>query len=413
MKKPLIVTFFIIFIFLSAALTAAAEETVIRSIQFTGLKRTRESTAFQIIRPVDRGTPFTPETEEFLIQKLREAEIFNPEITVNTEIDGNLADIEIILKDRWTLIPIPVFSIDQNGEWRAGVLAIESNILGFNKTLGLGFFFGSEGWSFLNFYADDAFLGSRFELTSSINLGLNETTDQQADESVLRSWKSDEIRLGLGLAYPLTEELSLSGGWGYDRSIARKSTIPDLNSTGVSTGLKWEKIYYDIPYEYGLMARADYGWNLGISDTENYQKLTSSVKWGIRPFGRQLLQLRAEAGMMEKAPVQNQFRLGGKPGTLTLPGGKIGADEYASAFLAWNTPLWTFNAGTISARAFYEGGYFASNLIERELYHGPGGGLEFFINDLAIPAIQMTIAWNLETGIWQFTAGVGMGGNPD
>ena len=385
----------------------------ISSIRFSGLKRTKEKTALRIIHPVEPGSPFNAETEELLIQKLRETGIFNPEITIETSVKEGLADIEIFVRDRWTLIPVPIFSIDQTGDWRAGILGIESNLLGWNKTVGLGFFFGSKGWSFLNFYSDSSFFGSDLEFTSSINLGLNETVDEDSDENLLRTYESDEIRFGLLLSYPLTEGLSVSAGWGYDRSTTRNSPVPDLNSTGLAAGIEWEEIYYDIPYEYGLSARAGYGWNLGLGETENYQRVTSRISWGLKPFGRQLLQLRADAGWIDRAPVQNQFRLGGRPGTLTLPMGKIGAEDYASASLIWNTPLWSFRGGTLSARAFYEGGYYSSDLIDPVLFHGPGAGLELYINNLAIPAIQMNIAWNLETGVYQFSAGVGMGGNPD
>lgn len=396
-----------------------AQEVIIKEINFIGLKRTKQKTALQIVRPVEIGAVYNEETEAVIIQELREEGIFNPEITTSTEIKGQDAYITVNVKDRWTLIPIPIFSFSKNGTWRMGVLGIEGNLLGYNKTLGLGFFFGSEGWSLLSFYSDNIFLGTDMTFSSSVNLGLNETTDENVEEETIRSYQADEIRLGMALEYPFTEELSLEGGWGYDRSVLREESsittgLEDLNSTGLSGTLKWKDIYYDIPYEYGLLAKFRYRWNWGLQETQNYQKITGTLKWGINPAWKHLLLLQANTGYSVNLPAQTQFRLGGRPGSLILPMGRIAANEYATSTAVYNAPLWYFPGGTLSLKAFYEGGYYKSDLVDQTLFHGPGTGIEIFINDLAIPALQFNIAWNLETGRYQFTAGVGMGGGaPD
>ncbi|MBF9015443.1 MULTISPECIES: BamA/TamA family outer membrane protein [unclassified Oceanispirochaeta] len=396
-----------------------AEEIVIREINFVGLKRTKEKTALQIVRPVEIGDLYSKESESIIIQELREAGIFNPEITTEVTFDGQEAIITVNLKDRWTLIPIPIFSFSQNGAWRVGVLGIEGNLLGYNKTLGLGFFYGSEGWSLLSFYSDSIFLGTDMTFSSSVNLGLNETTDENVNEETIRSYQSDEIRLGVSLEYPFTEELSFTTGWAYDRSVLRDESavatgLDNLNSTGLSGVLKWKDIYYDIPYEYGLLASINYGWNWGLQETENYQKIIGKFKWGLNPAWKHLFLITADTGFSQNLPVQSQFRLGGAPGSLVLPMGRIAAEEYAKASAVYNIPLWYFPGGTLSMKAFYEAGYYKSDLINQTLFHGPGTGIEIFINNLAIPALQFNIAWNLETGRYQFTAGVGMGGGaPD
>ncbi|MDC7233010.1 MAG: hypothetical protein PQJ58_07245 [Spirochaetales bacterium] len=407
----------VLFAFLSFGI--GAQEIVITEINFPDLKRTRQNTALQIVRPVEVGDIYTEESEEIIIQELREAGIFNPEITTSTQISNNEAVITVNVRDRWTLIPIPIFSFSQNGAWRVGVLGIEGNLLGYYKTLGLGFFFGSEGWSLLSFYSDSIFLGTDMTFSSFANLGLNETTDENVYEETLRSYQSDEIRLGVSLEYPFTEEFSITGGWEYDRSVLREDSaaatgLDDLNSTGVTGALKWMDIYYDIPYEYGLMSKVTYGWNWGLAGTENYQSVKGRVKWGLNPAWKHLFLLTADAGYSQNLPAQSQFRLGGAPGSLVLPMGRIAADEYAAASAVYNIPLWYFPGGTLSMKAFYEGGYYSSDLVDNTLFHGPGTGLEVFINNLAIPALQFNIAWNLETGRYQFTAGVGMGGGaPD
>ncbi len=406
-------------LFLLFAAQSAVSEEIIREIHFIGLKRTRESTALQIIRPVEPGQVFDETTEKTIIQELREAGIFNPEITVESRVTGSDVIIDVYLRDKWTLIPIPIFSFSQNGSWRAGALAIEGNLLGFYKTLGLGLFFGSEGWSLLSFYSDNIFLDTDLKFTASVNLGLNEVVDENVAEETVREYQTDEAGLGFSLEYPFTEKFSLTAGWDYDRSALRPGStvmmnIPDLNSTGLTARAAWKDLYYDIPYEYGLLTTASYTWNWGLDGTAGYPEVRGRVNWGIRPAWDHLLLFTARGGWSSSLPVQKQFRLGGFPGTMNLPMDRIAADEYASAAAVYNVPVWHFPGGTLSVKGFYEAGYLQSDLIDRTLFHGPGGGIEIFINNLAIPAIQMNIGWNLETGRYQFSAGIGAGGgNPN
>ena len=394
--------------------TAFASEIIIKDIQFEGLKRTKDHIALLIVRPVEIGDPFTDETEETIIQELREAGIFNPEIEVTTEIIDNEATINVVLRDRWTLIPVPLFSFSNSGSWRVGLLAIEGNFLGYYKTLGLGFFYGSEGWSLISFYNDQIFLGTDMKFTAGFGAGFNEVTDENVYEEVLQKYLSDDLGFSLALEYPFTEKFSLAGDLGYNRSILREESalltgIPDLNTFGVGGEIKWKNIYYDIPYEKGFLSKASYGWNWGFDETENFSTIEGNIVWSVTPWWKHLIVLEALGGWGD-LPAQAEFRLGGFPGSRILPSNKIAADQYVTSAFTYNVPVWFFPGGTLSTKVFYEAGYYSSDLVNPTLFHGPGLGLDIFINNLAIPAVQFNFGWNLDTGLFQFSAGVGSGG---
>lgn len=397
--------------------SAFSQDIVIKDIQFEGLKRTRINTVLQIVRPVEIGGLFTSETEEIIIQELRETKIFNPEISVVTEIIDDEAFITVELKDRWTLIPVPLFSFANNGNWRVGVLAIESNFLGFYKTLGLGFFYGSEGWSVLSFYNDNIFLGTDMKFTAGFSAGVNEVTDLNVNEQVLREYQSDDLAFSLKLEYPFTEEFSLAGGWEYDQADLRDGNalsagVPDLYTTGILGEVKWQDIYYDIPYEKGLLARASYGWNWGFNGTENFSTVKGKLKWSFSPWLKHLISLEADGGW-GTMPIQKQFRLGGTPVTRILPSSNIAAEEFVSGAFTYDIPVWFFRGGTLSTKAFYELGYYDSDQVNPTLFHGPGFGIDVYIDNLSIPALEFNFGWNLETGLFQFSVGVGNGGGGD
>ncbi|QEN09266.1 hypothetical protein EXM22_15240 [Oceanispirochaeta crateris] len=408
----LLITTLVLFI---ATTAHASEEILIQDIQFHGLVRTNEKTAQKIILPVSKGEAFTEVTEELIIQELRKAGIFNPEIRVESEIIGKVAFIDIFVKDRWTLIPIPIFSFSNDGSWNVGVLGIESNLLGRYKTLGLGFFYGSDGWSLLNIYSDPNFLGSDIRFTTGLSLGLDKTEDQTPEEETIRDYSADKTKISLGMSVPVSESFSFGGKWSFNRSIHLENNsgaapVDDFSSTGIQGSLKWEQLYYDIPFEYGFLASSGLGWNWGLDDTKDYPQIEGKVKWALNPFYKHQLALIAHSAWSRDLPPQEQFRLGGRPGSLVLPMGKIAAQEYWSSSASYSIPAWSFKGGTLALKGFYDMGAYKSDLEETNFFHGPGMGIELFINDLAIPAIQMNIAWNLETGLYQFSAGVGMGG---
>jgi len=397
-------------LFQSFNLFSQEQNILIKEISLSGLRRTRDDVLLQIIEPVKVGEIYTDETKDIIIQKLRETGIFVPDIEISTDIKGSEATINILVKDKWTFIPIPIFSISKGESWNAGVLTIENNLFGYYKTLGLGFFFGSEGWTLLSFYVDPDFLKSDFAFTASLAAGFDEVTDLRADETISREYMTDKLSINLGLDYPITGSFSLGGAIEYDLSLTRDespSILPDINSIGISSTFKWKDVFYDIPYEKGLTAQLSASANWDFTSQVFYPVISSDIQWSFTPWFKHLISLKAMGGWGQM-PVQKQFRLGGLDGSRVLPMDKVATDEYVTSAIIYNVPLWIFKAGTISSKVFYEAGNFKSDLIERTLFHGPGVGLEFFINNLAIPAVGLNLGWNLDTGEMQFSAGIGM-----
>lgn len=384
---------------------------IIREIRFHGLKRTARRTALRIVRPVREGGVFTEDSEELIIQELRETGIFNPEIRVESHFEESGVYIDVFVKDKWTLIPIPFFAFSKDGSWSGGLMGIESNLLGLNKTLGLGVFFGSFGWSGVGFYRDPLFLGSDMTLGLSAKAGINDEDTLNPEEDVIREYRENILRLGMGLTYPFSERLSATGEGRYTYSdilSGEEEGLEDIQALGFRTRIRWKDLYYDIPYQYGLFAEAEDQINGGLNGTKPFYTITGESFIAFNPVMRHQLKFALKGAWSYDLPVQEQFPLGGAHGSFTLPG-DLRAEHYALGFVSYSLPLLSFPWGTLTARVLYEAGFYESDLIEEEFYQGPGTGVEVYLNDLAVPAFIFTFGWNLETGNYQFTAGVGVG----
>ena len=292
-------------------------ENRINSIVIQGNVRTKEDVVRRILLPIEEGTIYTDRTKDEIIQKLRSTGIFNPEIEVVSKTHNGKTEILITLKDKWTLIPIPIVSIADQDSWRAGALVIEGNLLGYYKTLGLGFFYGSGGYSFLSFFSSPLFLYTDMTLTAGFSAGFDETEDLTVQEDILREYQADTLSGSLGVEYPLMETLFFTGGWEYDRSSLRKESreltgIPDMELTAFSGELKWKDFYYDIPYETGLLMKGIYTWNLGMGEAGNFPLIEGKIRGAHTLWQGHLIRLDGQYGSGE-LPVQKEFRLGGLP----------------------------------------------------------------------------------------------------
>jgi outer membrane protein assembly factor BamA len=334
-----------------------SDQIIIREISISGLKRTKEGVVYKILEPIKIGNSYSDNTEETIIQELRETGIFNPEISVHTEIINNEAYISIEVHDRWTLLPIPFFSISDNSSWYAGMVAYENNLLGYYKTMALFFQYGSGGWTFVGSYNDPLLFNSDLQLTSGLALGLNEVEAVDIYGETIREYDADAIGAYMILEYPFADKLSLSGTLKYDKSSIREesttdSFVSDMNTLEIKGTLNWVDIYYDIPYEKGLNISVSPSWDFGFDNTDNFPALEGNISFAFSPWYNHLIDFYMTGGVGD-LPVQKQYNLGGTEGTRVLPMGQIYADEYFAGSIAYNIPFFSFKGGTLSSRVFY------------------------------------------------------------
>jgi len=395
----------------------AGEEYLLEAIRVEGLKRTRESTVFRIIR-LEPGMTVNESTPGEAEQRLQESGIFrNGPEAVLVPGDTGTAVLEIRLEERWTLLPLPAGFVSAD-EWLAGLVVIESNLAGLGQTLVAGGFL--TGDSSLGFAAweNPSVFGSKYSLGlgTSFNLGLTEFLSPDG-ETVLASFDGESVsgtlRLGReyrnGLGWKIASGiLSLSAGeiTGY---------LPPGDQSSLywqnRLGLEWKDLYYVSFFNRGWSAEGEAAWFLPASGGSPGYSVTGSLSRTFLVADRHLLKASLRGGRQEVSDFY-PLLLGGAEGSRALPMGDVAARGYAAGLLSLEAAVFRPAWGVFTVPLYYEGGVFQpQGGGDPEIWHGPGFGFRFYVDKVAIPALGADFTWNLERGIFKVAVSLGsMGG---
>ena len=91
-----------------------------------------------------------------------------------------------------------------------------------------------------------------------------------------------------------------------------------------------------------------------------------------------------------------------------LPGA-FKARNYAGASFGLEKYLFKISAGTVSAAAAYQLVFSEGPVLGASLDHGAAISMAFYLSRLAIPAVGLTLAYNVAADHLQFSFSLGMG----
>ncbi|RKG84903.1 FtsQ-type POTRA domain-containing protein [Corallococcus terminator] len=131
----------------------------IEHIELQGNTRTQDSVIVRALRMAPGDSLTTGDVAE-LKRRLLNLKLFTS-VEVSTRAEGTGVALQVAVEERWTLLPIPVFT-SSNGQWQAGVFAVETNLLGLNKTVVFGGLGGNRGATLFTMYKDASILDSRW-----------------------------------------------------------------------------------------------------------------------------------------------------------------------------------------------------------------------------------------------------------
>jgi hypothetical protein len=276
---------------------AAAAAPRIVAIQIEGAGRTDREAVLRLAR-VREGDPWHDGLDGEARQLLMNAGIFY-DVAVTHEQQGDGVLLRIALKDKWTLIPIPMISV-KDGVTSWGGSVMESNLLGTGSLL---FVFlsvtgGEPGGTLM--YVDPHLGGTRWQLFAAAGL-----TDERRDvwdaTGKTGSYRRQTTGGFLSVGYRFAARTSLAVGlrlsdFSFSDPREAAQAPADARERSLALSLRHEGANADEERREGLsgMVNLEAGAS-ALGDQVGRTAASGTVRWARSIFGRQILSLTGHA----------------------------------------------------------------------------------------------------------------------
>ncbi|MCY1039919.1 BamA/TamA family outer membrane protein [Corallococcus sp. bb12-1] len=382
----------------------------IERIEIQGNTRTQD---FVIVRALRRvpGDSLTAGDFDELERRLLNLKLFT-NVEVSTRAEGTGVALQVAVEERWTLLPIPVFT-SSDGQWQAGVFAVETNLLGLNKTVVFGGLGGNRGATLFTMYKDASILGSRW--TGLVTLQASRTDRERRVEDIIVDGYTDRrFDIAGTLGFQLTPELNVGVGM---FSLTNKpltsqvgGQVPQQGAVhGVTAMAEYLGQDFHFYFNEGLVARATYREGVrGFGSSRDLQQLSLSASYTLPVMGTHALTLTAMHGRSRGDPSLDAQLLGGSMGSRGFTAATLWAETASTATLEYQAPFWSHRLATFTAHVFVDFGRVKwKDTVTR--YAAPGAGFRVYLRDVAIPAVGLEVVRDPESGDFLPVATVGFG----
>ena len=383
------------------------EDPLIGSIEVKGLERTKRSVVVSTIE-VEPGMAYTEEVREEIRQDLLKLGIFD-KVEVEPDpatLPSGATPVQITLRERWSLIPIPFFATTSSGT-TGGLFVIESNLLGYNKQLITGGAFGEGGGSGLLVYSDPALLATDLLGSVALSYGSSEAETRDLDGRMEESWRATAVSARLRIGYRLSDALSISTTLsGEERKFDPGGLPPGADSREAS-------LFHGLTLSYAEESRRRY-FDAGFSTTlrgEYRIDAPDAGEWSASaefsrnfPLWREHRLGYALRAGVEELPYWQRRRLGGAVTQRSIERNSLVVERYLSSDATYELPILAPEWGTVTILGFYEGGVAEGP----RFYHGPGGGARFYVSRITLPAVGFDFAYGVHNSEWLFSFAIGM-----
>lgn len=359
------------FIFSAMFVYSIEEDKVIGKITLSGLKRTKESVIYNILN-VEEGDDFSLFHEEVFTQEILKTGILIPgEITYREYKD--YIDINIEIKEKWTLIPIPIVSLSEENQFY-GLVLLEQNFLGLRKLL-----FVQSGYSTLVGFTGGIIYRDMDILPGNLYLLAGGFLSNDSDDSYLHS----SGFLGVGKEFT---KLKLQSQFKYDHFLFYNSGQNQFISNPFN--FTYNDLFYTSTIQTGtnFSVTLTPGWD--IEGSLMFFKLNSSISYSKEIFKNIYLAGRLSSQFLD-SPTLLEGYLGGADNSRTLV--PVLSDQYTGGSVILEYAFFDFKSAVISSLIQYELGGYQHDSDNWNIYTGPGAGLRLYLKKIAMPAISSRI----------------------
>jgi hypothetical protein len=402
-------------------LSAAAQENsgVVESIQNTitaisvsGLKRTKPyiiENPLQKFIGQDAGNVDTNEVIA-IVKSSGVVEPLTVEFEDNQEGGGKV--LAITVKEKWSILPIPFFSIGSS-DWGFGGAFMDTNAFGVRDNIMVMGSYSPSSWMVNVMFIDSPNAVGDFGWNiMGMFLHQDKENIDQKDEQTLRRYNSITINPSFGLSYKLTELITPSISVGYKNVMLRDTESPinapedGVQAVSIAPGIgiirnTWDGYFLNeksssLKYTYNFVIGGDDIHSVTLNGTFNH-----SIIPGFR--------VTAKTGMVFATPFASPFfESSSVNASVNILPQKYSAVDFAGVSLGLEKYIYKFKFGTLALSAAYQIVYSHGDLLEHQFDHGPAAMLQMYLSGIAIPAVGLGGAYNVDKDTWQYAASIGV-----
>ena len=386
---------------------------IITSIEISGLRRTRPHVAMY---PLERF--LGRQGSELDLNEVYAAVIgmgtLEPLAVELVEAEEGFI-LHVTVEEKWSIFPVPLIMAG-SGETSFGLFLADANAFGLGNQIALGGMYSSTGWMAMAVYNHNSnrqgFPG--WNTFFSFNHRGNEDSDR--DNIIHRRYSVEQLRISLGLNYPLDEYLSGQTSFSFANIILRENP-EDINPPengamhlGINPGLSLRHSSWDGIFLSQRSISLQYGYNHAIIGSSFHQaEIRGVYEQSLIPGFRFSIRSGAIWKSDADAATDPLFEEGPQRAQVDILPRKYSARHYAGFSAGLEKYLFNLSWGTLSVLASWQAVFSQGPISDFQFDHGPSGGIRFYLSRIALPAMGIGLAYNMNSGLIQFAFSLGMG----
>ena len=385
---------------------------IITSLEIIGLKRTKLHVARYPLEKFIGQSSNAFDLNEVEAAVLDTGVLEPKNIELVREPFGTI--LRVTVEEKWSLFPVPMFGAAY-GAYNLGLFLADTNFLGLRDTAVLGGMYGTSGWNAITMYSHTPNKKGIPGWTGFFMYGRRDREDTDKYENLHRRYSIDQLRVSFGLQYPFTDYLSASASVSFTNiALNKKSNAlnpPEKGAMllGFSPGMNLRKSSWDGFLLSQKSLSMVYSYQQGLTGYMFHQmELRGIYEYPFIPGFRMNLRTGLSWRSMTDSSRDLLFEDAPSSAQVDILPNKFVARNYAGFSAGLEKYLFSFGWGTLSVLGSWQIVFSQGPVPGYEFDNGPSGGIRFYLSRLALPAMGIGIAYNMNSGLVQFGLNMGM-----
>ena len=394
--KVFLVYLFLVLIFITTIMQPANSNEF--SINVTGNKKTKAKFIYDLVEEYLTDDNITNILE--LDEKSLEEYIFNTKLFSEVSVTIEDEKINIALKERWTLIPIPFFSASGDGDTKYGFFIMEKNFLGYGKAISLGTILSEDQKNYFVMYRDKSVLSSNWMLMTNIGKSDKNYYIYRGEDKIYgvnRKSRNFYFNVGYKFSNSFGSEIGIEGRENIYNQLETYSDLNDYETMTSNLNLYWDSSNYRLYFQEGIMVDVGLEKQVYRDDRiDNYYGFSTNLSWQRQLFKKNVLQALVKGSYIENGDERDDLHIGGTSGFRGILSNGVWVKEYLTGSLDYQIPLIFSKYGTWAIAPFCDIGYLKKRFPEKdtELFSASGLGTYFYLKNFAVPGAGLQVGHN-------------------